>query len=59
MGADFAAEREDCREIDLEDLVPVVIWELMGWVSSLDAAAIEQDVDAVTVLQNLGYEGCD
>lgn len=44
MCADFAAEGEDCREVYLQDFVPVVVWELVGGVAALDAAAVEEDV---------------
>ena len=59
MCADVAAESEDRGEVDLEDGLPVVVWELVRWVSLLDAAAVEQDVDSVAVLQHLGKEGRD
>ena len=49
MCADVAAECEDGCEVYLEDGLPVVVWELVRWVSLLDAAAVEQDVDSVAV----------
>lgn len=49
MGADVAAEGEDAGEVYLEDSLPVFVGELMGGVSSLDSAAVQQDVDLVTV----------
>lgn len=52
--ADFAAEREDCAEVDLQHFVPVVVGELVRGVAALDAAAVEEDVDAVTVFEDLG-----
>jgi hypothetical protein len=59
VGADVAAECEHCAEIDLEDGLPVVIWELVGRMATLYAGAVEQDLDSVAVLQYLGDEGGD
>lgn len=59
MCAHVAAEREDGRQVDLQDFVPVGRGELVGWVSALDAGAVEQDVDRVAVVQDLGDEGGD
>lgn len=43
----LAAQREDCREVYLQDFVPVVVRELVRWVAPLDAAAVEEDVDGL------------
>jgi hypothetical protein len=59
MRADVSAQREDGVQVDLQHSVPVVVWELVGWVSPLDAAAVEQDVDAVAVSEDLGDERGD
>jgi hypothetical protein len=59
VGADVAAECEHCAEIDLQDGLPVVIWEEVRRVASLNAGAVEQDVYSVAVLQDLGDEGGD
>jgi hypothetical protein len=53
--ADVAAEREYGCEVHLQDVLPVCIGELVGWVPRLDAAAVEQDVDSVAV----GEDGRD
>lgn len=56
---DVAAESENRVEIYLEDRLPVGLWELVGGMSLLDAAAIEQNVDFVTVFEDGGDEGVD
>lgn len=56
MSADVAAQREDACEIDLQHRVPVAVGELVRWVTLLDAAAVEQDVDSVAVAEDLGCE---
>lgn len=38
--ADFAAEGEDCAEVDLEHFVPVVVGELVRGVAALDTTAV-------------------
>jgi hypothetical protein len=43
----------------LKDGIPVLVWELVCWMPLLDAAAVEQDVDSVTVGENGGYQGAD
>lgn len=40
MRADFAAEGEDCAEVDLEHFVPVVVGELVRGVAALDTTAV-------------------
>lgn len=57
--ADVATQGEDGREIDLQDFGPVVVRELVGRMATLDAAAVEQDVNLVTVGEDLGNEGFD
>ena len=39
--------------------VPVIVGELVAWVSSLYAGAIHEDVDSVFVLEDDGEERCD
>jgi len=51
--ADFAAESEDCAEVDLEHFVPVVVGELVGGVTALDATAVQEDIDIVAVFEDL------
>ena len=41
MGPDISAECKYCSQVRLEYLSPVIIGELMSWVSPLDAATIE------------------
>lgn len=55
MCADIAAEREYGCEVYLEDVLPVCVGELVGWMARLDTAAVEQDVDSVAV----GEDGRD
>jgi hypothetical protein len=57
--ANFTAKREDCAQVDLQDIVPVIVGELMRRVAALDPAAVEQDVDVVAVFKNLGNESVD
>jgi len=59
VGADVTAEGEDAGEVYLEDSLPVFVGELMGGVSSLDSAAVQQDVDLVAVFEDCGDEGGD
>jgi len=51
--ADFAAEGEDCAEIDLEHFVPVVVGELVRGVTALDTTAVQENVDIVAVFEDL------
>lgn len=57
--AHFAAQREDGAEVHLQDFVPVLVRELVRGVSSLDAAAVEQDVNAVAILEDARHESVD
>jgi hypothetical protein len=50
VGADVAAEGEDGAKVDLQDGLPVVVWKLVRWMTTLDAGAVEQDVYSVAVL---------
>lgn len=59
MCADFAAEGEDCGEVYLQDFVPVVVWELVGGVAALDAAAVQKDVYSLARGGDFGDEGGD
>lgn len=59
MCANFAAKSEDSAEVHLQDFVPVLVRELVRGVSSLNAAAVEQDVDAVAVLEDAWHESVD
>lgn len=59
MRSHVAAEREDRAEVDLQHFVPVVLGELVRGMAALDAAAVQQDVDAVAVCEDLGHEGGD
>ena len=55
---DVAAQREDGRQVYLQHGVPIAVRELVCGVALLDAAAVEQDVDSVSVGQDLGRELC-
>jgi hypothetical protein len=57
--ADFAAEGEDCAEVDLEYFVPVVVRELVRRVAALDATAVQENMDIVAVFENLWDKGVD
>jgi hypothetical protein len=57
--ADFAAEGEDCAEVDLQHFVPVVVGELVRRVAALDATAVEEDMDTVTVFEDFRDERVD
>lgn len=52
MCAYVAGECENCGKVYLENSLPVIIWELMGWVAALDSTAIEEDVDSMAVFKN-------
>ena len=54
MPAGIAGDSEDGMEVDLEDFVPVFVWELVGRMSALDPATIKKDVDLVPVVENSG-----
>jgi hypothetical protein len=41
MCSDVTAEGEHGGKVDLKHLVPVIVRELLSWVSSLNAAAVE------------------
>jgi len=57
--ADFAAEGEDCAEVDLEHFVPVVVGELVRGVTALDTTAVQENVDVVAVFEDLWDESVD
>jgi hypothetical protein len=57
--ADFAAEGEDCAEVDLEHFVPVVVGELVRGVAALDTAAVQEYIDVVAVFENLWDKSVD
>jgi hypothetical protein len=57
--ADFAAEGEDCAEVDLQHFVPVVVGELVRRVAALDAAAVEENMDNVAVFEDFRDERVD
>lgn len=59
MRADFAAEGEDCAEVDLEHFVPVVVGELVRGVTALDTTAVQENVDVVAVFEDLWDESVD
>jgi hypothetical protein len=54
-----AAEGEDGGQIDLEHVLPVAVGEFVRWVTTLDAGAVEQNVDAVLVLEDFWDEARD
>jgi hypothetical protein len=49
MCTHISAECKHRVEVYIQHFIPIVIWELVGGVASLDAAAVEQDVDFVAV----------
>jgi len=53
----ISAECKDRVQVDVQDFIPVVVGELVCGVSSLDAAAVEQDVDLVAVRDDFLDEG--
>jgi len=55
--AHVSAECEDGAQVDLQHFVPVLVWEFVGGMPSLYAAAVEEDVDVVAVGEDFGYEG--
>jgi hypothetical protein len=59
VGADVAAESKDTCEVYLQDGLPVFVGELVGRVTALNAAAIQQDVDFVAVFEDCGDKGGD
>lgn len=52
MSADISTKLEDCGEVDLDHLVPVIIGELGAGMTALDASTIHKNVDFVSILQN-------
>lgn len=54
MRANLTAEGEDCAQVDLQHVIPVVVGELVGRVAALDPAAVKQDVDVVAIVEDLG-----
>ena len=59
MRADIPSELEDGRQVNLQHGFPVVVWKLVGRVTPLDTAAVEQDVYSVTVFEDGGDKGAD
>jgi hypothetical protein len=57
--ADFAAEGEDCAEVDLEHFVPVVVGKLVRGVAALDTTAIQENVDVVAIFEDLWDKSVD
>lgn len=57
--ADFAAEGEDCAEVDLENFVPVVVRELVRRVAALNTTAVQEDMDTVAVFEDFWDECVD
>jgi hypothetical protein len=63
--AHVSAQSKHRIEVYVQHFVPVGIWELVGGMASLDAAAVEQDVDLMAVgddlLDQSGYRraGCE
>lgn len=57
MRAYISAECKDRVQVDVQDFIPVVVGELVCGVSSLDAAAVEQNVDLVAVRDDFLDEG--
>lgn len=53
MCTDFAAECEDCAEVDLKHFVPVVVGELVRGVAALDATAVQENMDIVAIFEDL------
>ena len=41
VASEVAAEGPDCHEVDLQDHIPVYVWEFVWCVSFLDAGAGE------------------
>lgn len=56
MCPNLAAERKYRAEIDLQNLIPVVIRELVRGMAALDSAAVEQNIDLLAIFQNLRHE---
>lgn len=50
---EIAAQREDRRQVDLHDFVPVAERELVGWMAPLDAGTGHQDRYVVAVGEDL------
>ena len=59
MRANVTAEGEDGGEVNLQDLGPVRVGELVRGVAALNAAAVKQDVNGVAVCENCRDEGGD
>lgn len=59
MRADITAEREGGGKVDLEDIVPVGVGELVRGMAALYTAAVEEDVDGMAVCEDGGDEGGD
>jgi hypothetical protein len=51
--ADFAAESEDCAQVDLKHFVPVIVGKLVGRMTALNATAVQENVDIVAVFEDL------
>jgi len=59
MRAYIPTQCEDRREINLQHGLPVLVWKLVRGMPLLYPAAVEQDVDSVSVIENLGHERGD
>ncbi len=57
--ADVPAQSEDCRKVDLQYFGPVIVRELVSRVPSLNPAAVQQDVYAMTIGQHFGDQLLD
>ena len=56
MGSDIAAKCKHRSQVYLQHSVPIVVWELVGWMALLNTTAVEQDVDSVAVGEDLRRE---
>jgi hypothetical protein len=57
--ADIATKGKHAGKIDLQDGLPIVVGKLVSWMSLLDATAVEEDVNSVSVLENFRNQGGD
>jgi hypothetical protein len=48
--ADVSTQRENCCQIGLQHLVPIVVWELVRCMSSLYTTAVEKDINLMSIL---------
>ena len=58
MGTEITAELEDAAQVDLQDLVPVRIWELVRRMSFLDSGAGEENMYTRDDRENFGGYVC-